>query len=119
MVRWYDTRDHVLFLSNAFISVSIAWRHLGSLKSCVKDVGLIRVVAKSAMRQVGMGYWVVNQTFGVMVLSYVLMTIWWVLIGGRLGEPEDEDEEKDSSAGAGGGGGEGVCDEGGGGGGEE
>ena len=42
------------------------------------------------------------------------MTIWWVLIGEGLGEPEDEDNENDSSAGAGGGG---VCD--GGGGGEE
>ena len=72
-------------------------------------------VAKSAMRQVGMRYWVASQTFGVLVLSYVLVTIWWVLIGGGLGEPEDDDGEKDSSAGAGGGG-EGVCDEGGGGG---
>ena len=50
------------------------------------------------------------------MLSYVLLTIWWVLIGGGLGEPEDEDEEKDSSTGVGG---EGVCDGGGSGGGEE
>ena len=32
------------------------------------------------------------------MLSCVLLTIWWVLVGGRLGEPEDEDDEKDSSA---------------------
>ena len=66
-----------------------------------------------------MGYWVASQTFGILVLSCVLVTIWWVLIGGGLGEPEDENEEKDSSVGAGGGGGEGVCEGGGGGGGEE
>ena len=47
------------------------------------------------------------------------MTIWWVLVGGGLGEPEDENDEKDSSAGIGGDGGEGVCDGGGSGGGEE
>ena len=52
------------------------------------------------------------------MLSCVLVTIWWVLVGGELGEPEDEDEE-DSSAGAGGGDGEGVYDGGGSGGGEE
>ena len=82
MIGWYGTRDQVLFLSKAFISVSINWRHLGSLKACVKHVGLIGVVAKLAMRQVGMGYRVASQTFGVLVLSCVLMTIWWVLIGG-------------------------------------
>ena len=60
------------------------------------------------MRQVGMRYRVVSQTFGVLVLSYVLMTIWWFLVGGELGEPEDD--EKDSSVGASGGGGEGVCE---------
>ena len=119
MVGWYGTRDQVLFLSKAFISVSIAWRHLGSLEACVKHVGSTGVVAKSAMRLVGMGYRVASQTFGVLVLSCVLVTIWWVLIGGGLGEPEDEDEEKDSSAGAGGGGGERVCDGGDSGGGEE
>jgi len=47
------------------------------------------------------------------------VTIWWVLVGGGLGEPEDENDEKDSSAGIGGDGGEGVCDGGGSGGGEE
>ena len=52
------------------------------------------------MRQVSIEDQVVSQTFGVLVLSYVLVTIWWVLVGGGLGEPEDEDEEKDSSAGA-------------------
>ena len=83
----------------------------------MKHVGSTGVVAKSAMRQVGMGYRVASQTFGVLVLSCVLVTIWWVLVGGGLGEPEDE--EKDSSAGAGGGGGERVCDGGGSGGGEE
>ena len=67
MVGWYDTRDQVLFLSKAFISVSIVWRHLGSLEACMKYVGLIGVVAKSAMRQVGMGYRVANQTFGILV----------------------------------------------------
>ena len=82
-------------------------------------MGSTRVVTKSAMRQVGMGYRVASQTFGVLVLSCVLVTIWWALVGGGLREPEDEDEEKDSSAGAGGGGGEGVCDGGGSGGGEE
>jgi len=99
MIGWYGTRD----------SVSIGWRHLGSLEACVKYVGSTGVVAKSAMRQVGMGYRVASQTFGVLVLSCVLMTIWWVLVGEGLGEHED----KDSSAGTGGGG---VCDEGGGGG---
>ena len=64
-------------------------------------------------------YQVASQTFGVLMLSFVLVTIWWVLIGGGLGESEDEDEEKDSSAGAGGGGGERVCDGGGSRGGEE
>ena len=29
-----------------------------------------------------MGYRVASQTFGVLVLSCVLVTIWWVLIGG-------------------------------------
>jgi len=109
MVGWYGTRDQVLFLSKAFISVSINWRHLGSLEACVKYMGSTGVVAKSAMRQVSMGYWVANQIFGVLVLSCVLVIIWWVLVEGGLGEPEDEDDEKDSSAGAGGGGG-GVCD---------
>ena len=66
-----------------------------------------------------MGYRVASQTFGILVLSCVLVTIWWVLVGGRLGEPENEDDEKDSSAGAGGGGGEEVCDGSDGGGGEE
>ena len=65
-----------------------------------------------------MGYRVASQTFGVLVLSCALVTIWQVLVGG-LGEPEDEDDEKDSLAGAGRGGGEGVCDGGGSGGGEE
>ena len=74
----------------------------------MKHVSSIGVVAKSAMRQIGMGYRVASQTFGVLLL-----------LGGKLGEPEDENDEKDSSAGAGGGDGEGVCDEGGGGGGEE
>ena len=40
------------------------------------------------MRQIGMRYWVDNQTFGILVLSCVLVTIWWVLKGGGLGEPE-------------------------------
>jgi len=57
-----------------------------------------------------MGYRAASQTFGVLVLSCILATIWWVLVGGGLGEPEDENDEKDSSAGAGGGSGEGVCD---------
>jgi len=69
------------------------------------------------MRQAGMEYQVASQTFGVLVLSCILVTIWCVLIGGGQGEPEDEDDE-DSSASAGGGGGEGEC-EGGVGGGEE
>ena len=81
-------------------------------------MGSTGVVAKSAMRQVGMGYRVASQTFGVLVLSCILVTICWVLLGGGLGEPEDEDDEKDSSVGAGGGGRERVCD-GGGSGGEE
>jgi len=59
-----------------------------------------------------------SQIFGILVLSCVLVTIWWVLVGGGLGEPEDEDDE-DSSAGIGGGDGEGVCEGGGSGGGEE
>jgi len=84
----------------------------------VKHVGSTGEVTKSVMRQVGMGYRVANQTFDILVLSCVLVTIWWVLVGGGLGEAEDEDDEKDSSTGASGGGGEGVC-EGGGGGGEE
>ena len=79
MVGWYGTRDQVLFLSKAFISVSIVWRHLGSLEACVKHLGSTGVVTKSAMRQVGMGYRVASQTFGVLVLSCVLVTIWWVL----------------------------------------
>ena len=62
MVGWYGTRDQVLFLSKTFISVSIAWHHLRSLKVCVKHVGLTGEVAKSAMRQVGMGYQVASQT---------------------------------------------------------
>ena len=66
-----------------------------------------------------MGYRVASQTFGVLVLSCVLVTIWLVLVGGGLGEPEDVDDEKDSSTGAGGGGGEGVCGGGGSGGEEE
>ena len=41
MVGWYGTRDQVLLLSKAFISVSIAWSHLGSLEACVKHVGSI------------------------------------------------------------------------------
>ena len=82
-------------------------------------MGSTGVVVKSAMRHVGMGYRVASQTFGVLVLSCVLVTIWWVLVGGGLGEPEDEDDEKDSSASAGAGDGEGVCDGGGSGGGEE
>ena len=45
------------------------------------------------MIQVGMGYRVASQTFGALVLSYVLMTIWWVLIGVGLGEAEVEDDE--------------------------
>jgi len=56
MVGWYDTRDQILFFSKAFISMSIAWRHLGSLEACVKYVGSTEEVAKSAMRQVDMGY---------------------------------------------------------------
>jgi len=83
----------------------------------VKHVGSIGAMAKSAMRHVGMGYQVASQTFGILVLSCVLMAIWWVLAGGTLEEPEDEDDEKDSSVGAGGDDGEGVCE--GGGGGEE
>ena len=59
-----------------------------------------------------------SQTFGILVLSYVLMTIWWVLVGGRLGEAGDEDDE-DSSTGSGRGSGKGVCEEGGSGEGEE
>ena len=51
------------------------------------------MVAKSAMRRVGMGYRVASQTFGVLVLSCVLVTIWWVLIGEGLGGPEDKDDE--------------------------
>ena len=105
------------FILKAFISVSIAWRHLGSLEACLKHVGSTGVVAKSAMRQVGMGYRVASQTFGVLVLSCIHLTIWCVLIGGGLGEPEDKND-KDLSVGAGGSGG-GVCEEGGGGGGEE
>jgi len=66
-----------------------------------------------------MGYRVASQTFGILVLSCVLVTIWWVLIGRGLGEPNDEDDKKGSSAGAGRGGGEGICDGGGGRGGEE
>ena len=42
-----------------------------------------------------------SQTFGALVLSYILVTIWWVLVGGGLREPKDEDDEKDSSVGAG------------------
>ena len=114
----------VLLLSKAFISVSIAWHHLRSLEACVKHVGSTGEVAKSAMRQVGMrqvgmGYQVASQTFDNLVLSCILVTIWWVLIGGELGEAEDEDDKKDSSTGASGGGREGVCERGGGGGGEE
>ena len=75
-------------------------------------------VANSTMRHVGMGYRVARQTFGVLVLSCVLLTIWWVLVGGRLGKLEDEDDENDLSAGAGGGG-RGVCEGGGGRGGEK
>jgi len=71
------------------------------------------------MIQVGMGYRVASQTFSVVVLSCILVTIWWVLVGGGLREPKDEDDEKDSSVGAGGGDGEGVCDGCGSGGGEE
>ena len=65
MVGWYDTRDQVLFLSKKFTSVLIVWHHLGSLETCVKHVGSIGAVAKSAMRQVDMGYSVASQTFGV------------------------------------------------------
>jgi len=64
----------------------------------VKHVGSTGVMAKSAMRQVSMEYRVPSQTFGVLVLSCVLVTIWWVLIVRGLGEPKDENE--DSSAGA-------------------
>ena len=106
MVGWYGTRDQVLFLSKTFISVSISWHRLGSLEACVKHVGSIGAVTKLPMRQIGMGYRVARQTFGVLLL-----------LGGELGEPEDENDEKDSSAGAGGGVGEGVCDGGGSGGG--
>ena len=103
MVGWYNTRDQVLFLRKAFILVSIAWRHFRSLEAYVKHAGSTGVVAKSAMRQVGMRYRMTSQTFGVLVLSGVL-----VGPGRRgLGEPEDEDDEKDS-AGAGGGGKKGV-----------
>jgi len=109
MVGWYGTSDQVLFLSKALISVSIAWHHLGSLEACVKHVGSTGVVAKSVMRQVGMGYRVTSQTFDILVLICVPVTIWWVLIEGKLGEPEDEEDVKDSTTGAGGGGGE-VCD---------
>ena len=117
MIGWYGTREQVLFLSKAFISVSIAWRHLRSLKDCVKHVGSTREVAKSAMRQVGTGYRVASQTFDILVLSCVLVTIWWVLIGEELGEPENEDDDKYSSASTGGGGG--VYEKGGGRGGEK
>ena len=58
----------------------IVWRHLRFLEACVKQVGSAGVVAKSAMRQVGMGYRMASQTFGVLVLSCVLVTIWWVLV---------------------------------------
>ena len=60
MVGWYSTRDQLLFLSKTFISVSIAWRHLGALEACVKHMSSKGVVAKSAMRQVGMGYQVTS-----------------------------------------------------------
>jgi len=72
MVEWYGTRDQVRLLSKAFISVSIAWCHLGPLEACMKYVGSTREVAKSAMRQVGKGYRVDSHTFGVLVLSCVL-----------------------------------------------
>ena len=85
---------------------------LGIFRSLRETFGFNRSGAKSAMRQVGLGYRVASQTFGVLMLSCVLVTIWWILVGGGLGEPEDEDDE-DSSAGVGGGGGEGVCDGGG------
>ena len=99
--------------------MSIFWRHLGSLEACVKYVGSSGEGAKLAMRQVGMRYRMASQIFGVLVLSCVLMTIWWVLVGGGLGAAEDEDEEEeDSSVGTGRGGGEEVCERGGGGGGE-
>jgi len=61
----------------------------------VKHVGSTREVTKSTMRHVGMRYRVGSETFGVLMLSCVLMTIWWVLIGGGLGEDEDEDDEKE------------------------
>ena len=32
-----------------------------------------------------------GQTFSVLVLSCVLVTIWWVLVGKGPGEPEDEE----------------------------
>ena len=70
------------------------------------------------MRHVGMGYRVASQTFGVLVLSCVLVTIWWVLVGEGLGVAED-DVDDDSSTRCGGSGREGVCEGGGGGGGEE
>ena len=73
MVVWHKRPDFVL--KQAFILVSIFWRHLDSLEACVKHVGSIGVVAKSAMRQVGMRYQVASQTFDVLVLSCVLMTI--------------------------------------------
>jgi len=75
MVGWYDTRDQALFLSKAFISVSIAWHHLGALETCVKYVDSTGAVTKSAMRQVGTGHRVASQTFNVLVLSCVLVTI--------------------------------------------
>ena len=44
------------------------------------------MVAKSAMRQVDIGYRLASQIFGVLVLFCVLVIIWWVLIGRGLGE---------------------------------
>ena len=74
----------------------------------MKHVSSTGTVVKSAMRQISMGYRVASQTFGVLVLSDVLVIIWWVLVGEGLGELEDKDDVKDSSAstGRGGGGGE-------------
>ena len=63
------------FILKRDIHLSVYWRHLGSLEACVKHVGSAGVVAKSAMRQVGIGYWEASQTFGVLMFSCILVTI--------------------------------------------
>ena len=116
MVGWYEIRYQVIFLSKTFISISIVWHHFGPLEACIKHVGSIREVDKSAMRQAGVTRWPAKfWCSGVIICSGDHM----VGLGRRrTGENENENEEMEdslasTSGGGGGGSGERVWERGG------